>query len=100
MSSYNENDIKQRNTNHEVVSDTFVDTKAGSVYSGSDNVEKNPDEEKAQGDFIKSEAEKRLVRKINCTLLPFVGAIVFIQVRSDFAVMILTFYFSLLINLH
>ncbi|KAG1457016.1 hypothetical protein G6F56_006705 [Rhizopus delemar] len=79
MSSYNENDIKQRNTNHEVVSDTFVDTKAGSVYSGSDNVEKNPDEEKAQGDFIKSEAEKRLVRKINCTLLPFVGAIVFIQ---------------------
>ncbi|KAI8993277.1 major facilitator superfamily domain-containing protein [Pilobolus umbonatus] len=37
------------------------------------------EEESVQIPFVKSEAEKRLVRKINWTLMPFVGAIVFIQ---------------------
>ncbi|KAG1358171.1 hypothetical protein G6F62_000948 [Rhizopus arrhizus] len=61
------------------VVDTLVDVKASSVYSGSDHVEKGLDEDQVQKTFVKSEAEKRLVRKINYTLLPFVGAIVFIQ---------------------
>lgn len=65
------------------VVDTLVDVKASSVYSGSDHVEKGLDEDQVQKTFVKSEAEKRLVRKINYTLLPFVGAIVFIQVKSD-----------------
>ena len=56
------------------VVETFIDEKAnGSQLSddGSLSTDEVP--------FKKSEAEKRLVRKINLTLLPFVGAIVFIQ---------------------
>lgn len=60
--------------------ETFIDNKAGSDYSGSDEARKDFEEEVSKATFIKSEAEKRLVRKINYTLLPFVGAIVFIQV--------------------
>ncbi|ORE08051.1 MFS general substrate transporter [Rhizopus microsporus var. microsporus] len=59
--------------------ETFIDNKAGSDYSGSDEAHKDFEEEVSKAILIKSEAEKRLVRKINYTLLPFVGAIVFIQ---------------------
>lgn len=84
------------------VVDTFVDVKASSVYSGSDNVEKGLDEDQVQKAFVKSEAEKRLVRKINYTLLPFVGAIVFIQVKRDMIPTVFydSQFYSLLINPH
>ncbi|GAN05054.1 allantoate permease protein [Mucor ambiguus] len=69
--------LTQRNHDHNT--ETFVDDKAASVYSSKgeisiDEVPVNP-----QAELIKSESEKRLLRKINYTLLPFVGAIVFIQ---------------------
>lgn len=56
--------------------DTFVDEKAASIYSN-----KGGSSGKSSDDypFQKSEAEKKLVKKLNWTLLPFVGAIVFIQ---------------------
>lgn len=71
--------MAQNITNRNQPVDTFVDEKANSVYSN-----KLSDDEYGSGKsesvpFQKSEAEKRLVRKINMTLLPFVGAIVFIQ---------------------
>ncbi|CAO3653617.1 unnamed protein product [Mucor fragilis] len=55
---------------------TFVDEKAASVYTN-----KGGSSGKSSDDipFQKSEAEKKLVKKLNWTLLPFVGAIVFIQ---------------------
>ncbi|CEP16701.1 hypothetical protein [Parasitella parasitica] len=67
--------LTHRNNNKE----TFVDDKAVSLYSGKGelSVDELPAEPPTQ--FVKSEAEKKLVRKINWTLLPFVGAIVFIQ---------------------
>lgn len=60
--------------------ETFIDNKAGSDYSSNDEAHKDFEEEVSKATFVKSEAEKRLVRKINYTLLPFIGAIVFIQV--------------------
>lgn len=51
--------------------DTFVDKKGTSVSIRSDDESALP--------FQKSKAEKKLVKKINMALLPFVGAIVFIQ---------------------
>ncbi|KAI8645720.1 major facilitator superfamily domain-containing protein [Parasitella parasitica] len=56
--------------------DTFVDEKAASVYSNKGDASGDSSD---QIPFQKSEAEKKLVQKINWTLLPFVGAIVFIQ---------------------
>ncbi|KAI7888356.1 major facilitator superfamily domain-containing protein [Mucor mucedo] len=51
--------------------DTFVDVKAASVSIRSEDESVPP--------FQKTKAEKRLVKKINMALLPFIGAIVFIQ---------------------
>lgn len=58
------------NLHHRKNVDAFVDEKATSVSSV---------ESSKEAPFEKSEAEKKLVRKINMTLLPFIGAIVFIQ---------------------
>ncbi|KAI8047954.1 major facilitator superfamily domain-containing protein [Gilbertella persicaria] len=59
--------------------DILVDDKAVSVYSNKGDLSDDDVRSVHQTPLIKSEAEKRLVRKINLTLLPFVGAIVFIQ---------------------
>jgi MFS family permease len=59
--------------------DTFVDDKAVSVYSNKGEISDDDVRSGHQALFIKSEAENRLVKKINWTLLPYVGAIVFIQ---------------------
>ncbi|KAG2201199.1 hypothetical protein INT47_013010 [Mucor saturninus] len=58
--------------------DTFVDEKSASISS---KIYAPVEDDAASHTipFQKSEAEKKLVRKINMTLLPFVGAIVFIQ---------------------
>lgn len=58
-----------RTDSHHV--DTFVDKKTTSVCSRSDDESEIP--------FQKSKAEQKLVKKINMALLPFVGAIIFIQ---------------------
>jgi hypothetical protein len=52
------------------------DEKAASAFSNKGEFSGNSSDEIP---FQKSETEKKLVRKINWTLLPFVGAIVFIQ---------------------
>jgi MFS family permease len=59
--------------------ETFIDDKAASVYSSKGEVSDDDVRSDHQAPFIKSDAEKRLVKKINWTLLPYVGAIVFIQ---------------------
>lgn len=56
--------------------ETFADEKVASVFSNKGDSSGNSSDGIP---FQKSEAEKKLVRKINWTLLPFVGAIVFIQ---------------------
>lgn len=58
--------------------ETLVDDKAASVYSHNGEA-LSDDDIQFKGEFVKSEAEKKLVRKINYTLLPFVFACVFIQ---------------------
>ncbi|KAK4512772.1 uncharacterized protein ATC70_003478 [Mucor velutinosus] len=60
----------------------FTDEKAASVYSSNKEGDLSSDDDirsEHQAPFVKSEAEKKLVRKINMALMPFVGAIVFIQ---------------------
>jgi MFS family permease len=59
--------------------ETFIDDKAASVYSSKGELSVDELPVNPQAELIKSEREKKLVRKINYTLLPFVGAIVFIQ---------------------
>ncbi|KAI8356124.1 major facilitator superfamily domain-containing protein [Choanephora cucurbitarum] len=59
--------------------ETYTDEKAASVDTNRGELSDDDVRSNHQAPFIKSEAEKRLVRKINYTLLPFVGAIVFIQ---------------------
>ncbi|CAO3621159.1 unnamed protein product [Mucor hiemalis] len=71
--------MTQNTTNKTQVVDTFVDEKANSVYSNKLSDDEYGSGKSASVPFQKSEAEKRLVRKINMTLLPFIGAIVFIQ---------------------
>lgn len=56
--------------------EAFVDEKAMSVSSSDGG---SSSAAAANVPFEKSEAEKKLVRKINMTLLPFVGALIFIQ---------------------
>lgn len=73
--SDNNNSLHYRNNNV----DKFVDEKATSVYSHKAGSSDDDSRSSPTVPFEKSEAEKRLVRKINMTLLPFVGAIVFIQ---------------------
>ncbi|KAI9485332.1 MAG: major facilitator superfamily domain-containing protein [Benjaminiella poitrasii] len=62
---------------NKLVSENFVDDKAASVYSSKD--EELSSVSNNSSPFVKSEAEKHLVRKINMALMPFVGAIIFIQ---------------------
>ncbi|KAI8890909.1 MFS general substrate transporter [Backusella circina FSU 941] len=57
----------------------LVDEKAGSFQSSDKVHSSDSDDASKDLPFVKSEAEKRLVRKINFTLMPFVGAIIFIQ---------------------
>lgn len=65
-------------SNQRPATETFIDDKAASVNSSKDESSDDDFQLKKQ-EFVKSEAEKRLVRKINYTLLPFVGACIFIQ---------------------
>ncbi|KAI9499362.1 major facilitator superfamily domain-containing protein [Zychaea mexicana] len=71
--------METTHTERVIVQDKKIDGDAASSDS-SDGVEN--DEEKAKGfrkPYVKSEAEKKLVRKIACTLMPFVAWILMLQ---------------------
>jgi hypothetical protein len=69
--------VHQRNVQK---TEVLVDEKAASFHSSDKVHSTSSDDGSKDVPFVKSEAEKRLVRKINYTLMPFVGAIIFIQV--------------------
>lgn len=60
------------------------DEKASSIQSSPEKTDETFSEEQPyleQIPFVKSEAEKKLVRKLNWTFMPFVCLIIFVQVN-------------------
>ncbi|KAI9263764.1 major facilitator superfamily domain-containing protein [Sporodiniella umbellata] len=75
----NKNGFNGEKSNQEVVFDDLKNSNLERISIKSVSIDSTVDRDSLKGALIKSESEKKLVWKINYTLLPFIGAIIFIQ---------------------